>query len=166
MKKFIALILVSISLLAFALPAMACVIPGCDCAEENECGLCHLCDYHYNVWWKYHTKTARSSNAAIYIVDGVNPKMKPCCEAQLYEVTDVSTNGLNVRIGPSTQDPIAVRVRNAGLLWVLDFVGKCDEWAYVSYAPDRYGYVMTSYLIPAGCYCEGDNSNTECNCGK
>ena len=163
MKKLVALALVVVSILVVALPSMACVIPNCECAEENECGMCHLCDYHYNVWWKYHTKKSRTPST-INVIAGANPKAKPCCQAELYEVTDVTTKGVNVRKGPSTKDPIKVRVRNAGLLWVLDWVGGCDEWAYVQYAPDRYGYVMSSYLIPARCYCEGDETGCSCKC--
>lgn len=152
MKKFVALLLVVASLMVLAIPALACNLPDCQC--EPGCPGCYLCEYHYKEWWKTHTKKAAPQAVNINRVDGVNPQTTPCCDAELYEVTNVSTKGLNLRVGPSTKDPIKVRVRNAALLWVLDWVGECDEWAYVCYAPNRYGYVMSSYLIPAKCYCE------------
>ena len=152
MKRFVALLLVIASLFALAIPAFACDLPNCEC--EDGCPGCHLCEYHYNEWWKTHTRKSTRSKGNITLVNGVDPRVKPCCKAELYEVSGVTTLGLNLRVGPSFKDRIQVRVRNAGLLWVLDWVGPCDEWAYVSYAPGRYGYVNSAFLIPALCYCE------------
>lgn len=150
MKKLIALVLVVISTVALATPALACG-DGCNPPPPpppQTCCYCHQapCQCHQAC------KPEAPKTSKISLVKGASINMRPCCDAMLYRVVHCKTDGLNVRKGPSTKDPIKVRVQDGGYLWVIKFVGKCKNWAYVQYANDRYGYVMTSYIKPVEGY--------------
>ena len=152
MKKLIALVLVAITAIALAAPALAC--DGCYAPPPPPtCCYCHHapCQCYQP---PCNPPKAECKKTAINLVKGVNPRMKPCCDAKLYQVVHCKTDGLNIRKGPSTRDNIIVRIKDGAYVWVLDFVGKCGNWAYIQYANDRHGYVMTSYLKPVdeSCY--------------
>ena len=145
MKKLIATLLVCVSLITLAAPALADSYGHhYDPPLYQICNKCHRNPCHCYAPCKPPAKNV----STIDLVNGVSKNMKPCCEAQLYQVVHCKTDGLNVRKGPSTSEPIKVRVKNGGYLWVIKFVGECEDWAYVQYSNKRYGYVMTSYLQP------------------
>lgn len=146
MKKLVIIALVCVTMLSLAAPALA---NCCDCSQPppppppQACCNCHKSPCQCQAVCMPTPKVSK-----INVVSGTSKYMKPCCDAKLYRVVHCKTDGLNVRKGPSTKDPIKVRVQDGGYLWVIKFVGKCNNWAYVQYANDRYGYVKTSYITP------------------
>lgn len=89
---------------------------------------------------------ASGKTSSIKKSHGVNPYVN-LEGAELYQV-NTNSAGLNVRKKPSGKADILVRVETDSYLWVIE-VCKDGEWAKVMYAPNKTGYVMTKYLIPA-----------------